>query len=147
MTKQQAVAIFESTIEDSESPEIFTSVTAEDVILYMEALQYELATQPKPPKQVTVTEPGVYSKNGRHYMVKFNLEGTRLYAKRFNHGSFIYDAGAIFDLTPADRLTLEQAEELSIAVGACMICGRTLTAKQSVARGIGPDCRKKYDMD
>jgi hypothetical protein len=46
---------------------------------------------------------------------------------------------------PADapRLTLEDAAEFGKTSGYCMICGRLLTAEESVAAGIGPICAGK----
>jgi hypothetical protein len=82
--------------------------------------------------------------DGAAYMVKWNQTKTRLYAKVRTGGRFEYAAGAIYRLTVGHRLTIEQAETLSLQVGACMICGRDLTVKESVARGIGPVCRKRY---
>lgn len=56
---------------------------------------------------------------------------------------FVYEKGAIFKLTAADKLTVEQANEMSLHHGHCMLCGRTLTKKESTQRGIGPVCIKK----
>lgn len=41
------------------------------------------------------------------------------------------------------KLTLEEAKEFGHAYGHCLICGRLLTAEQSVADGIGPICAGK----
>lgn len=41
------------------------------------------------------------------------------------------------------KLTLEEAKEYGHAYGYCLICGRLLTAEQSVADGIGPICAGK----
>lgn len=48
------------------------------------------------------------------------------------------------ELTPDNRLTLEQAISRSVQTGVCCHCGRTLTQLKSVAGGIGPICAKKY---
>lgn len=43
----------------------------------------------------------------------------------------------------ADKLTLEEAKTFGHTHGYCLICGRLLTAEQSVADGIGPICAGK----
>ena len=45
--------------------------------------------------------------------------------------------------TWADKLTLAEAKEYGHTHGYCLICGRLLTAEQSVADGIGPVCAGK----
>ncbi len=45
--------------------------------------------------------------------------------------------------TYADKLTLAEAKEYGHTHGYCLICGRLLTAEQSVADGIGPVCQGK----
>jgi hypothetical protein len=51
-----------------------------------------------------------------------------------------YAPGAFRVLDASAKIGLERANELSLQVGVCMVCGRTLTAKESVTRGIGPIC-------
>lgn len=51
-----------------------------------------------------------------------------------------YAPGAMRLLTGAARLTLEQAAEMGRATGTCVVCGRLLTAEESVLAGIGPVC-------
>ena len=51
---------------------------------------------------------------------------------------------AIFKLKPEDRLTLERASMMSVAVGSCVHCGRTLTLQKSVVAGMGRICASKY---
>ncbi len=43
----------------------------------------------------------------------------------------------------ADKLTLDEAKTFGHTHGYCLICGRLLTAEQSVADGIGPICAGK----
>lgn len=43
----------------------------------------------------------------------------------------------------ADKLTLAEAKTFGHTHGYCLICGRLLTAEQSVADGIGPICAGK----
>lgn len=51
---------------------------------------------------------------------------------------------SVSDLAGAPMLTLERVKALSLQIGVCAICGRELSAEQSVANSIGPVCEKKY---
>lgn len=53
---------------------------------------------------------------------------------------FQYAPGALRRINPADRMTLEQAQEWGRLYGTCARCGRTLTDEDSIARGLGPIC-------
>lgn len=72
-------------------------------------------------------------------VVKAKSSGN-LYAKRFGRAGYEYAPGAMRVLVGAARLTLEQAAEMGRATGICVICGRLLTAEESVLAGIGPIC-------
>lgn len=107
--------------------------------------------------EVRVTEPGVYRLNGDVFIVKPNREKTKLYAKRLvetgaterltESGDVIYGVefeyapGAIYRLSPEDRMPFEDAKALTIRYAKCIVCGRSLKAAESVERGIGPVCR------
>lgn len=108
--------------------------------------------------EVAVTDPGVYRRDGEVYIVKPNREKTKLYAKRLvelgenaqrlaGDGSIIYGVefeyapGAIYKLSPEDRMPFEDAKALTARYAKCIVCGRGLKAAQSVERGIGPVCR------
>lgn len=118
------------------------------------------AAQPAPraPRTVQVTEPGIYYRGGEVYRVKKGRESGNLWAAKLRviggmrqteAGAVVafeydYDKGAIFDLTPADRMTVEQAKELSLRYGACINCAASLKDAVSVELGIGPVCIKKF---
>ena len=53
---------------------------------------------------------------------------------------FRYAPGMVSKLTPADRMTLEEAKAFGALYGTCCVCGRTLTDETSIANGIGPVC-------
>jgi hypothetical protein len=105
-----------------------------------------------------VTSPGVYElATGEVYVVKFNKERFRLYAKKLVESSerltetgkvvdfdFVYEPGAIYRLRPEDQMGLERAKELLIRYGRCIVCGRTLKVAKSVERGLGPVCVKYF---
>jgi len=48
--------------------------------------------------------------------------------------------GAPVGFTADMLMTLAQGKTYSLKISACCVCGRTLTAKQSVEEGIGPIC-------
>lgn len=101
---------------------------------------------------------GVYElPDGSVYVVTSNKEGTRLYAKKLvvtqprlnaNNVSvdfdFVYDRGAIYNIKPEHKMSLERAKKLTIQYGRCIRCGRHLKAAESVERGIGPVCIKAF---
>ena len=101
------------------------------------------------PTAERVTETGMYTDGTHIYRVQSNKAGTSLYAKRLvpsgskSGWSLVYESGAIYKLTPAMRMTEAQVEAASAGIGACAVCGRTLTAKDSVKAGIGPVCITK----
>ncbi|MFD7835674.1 DUF6011 domain-containing protein [Streptomyces sp. NPDC059761] len=103
---------------------------------------------PTAPAPVPVTEEGMYRHGETIYRVARSESGN-LYAKEFIPGtdgsgaSFQYAPGAIRDLSAADRLTADEAAEISRALKTCVVCARRLTNPKSVAQGVGPVCRKR----
>jgi hypothetical protein len=110
----------------------------------------------------TLVPPGVYRRDGEVYVVKENREKTRVYAKRLVNipgerlldatedvvkADFEYAQGAVYDLEPADQLTLEQARDYLVRYTHCMVCGRQLKAARSVLDSIGPVCRGMFKQD
>ena len=93
-----------------------------------------------------VTEIGMYvNADGVAYRVKQSKAG-RLYASRFvpeaqaRADRFVYEGGAVYRLDASMRMTLEQAKALGAQYSQCCVCGRDLSADQSVEAGIGPVC-------
>jgi len=93
---------------------------------------------------------GMYrTADGTFYRVHESRETGRRYAKRMvwdltePKPRFVYDRGAIYTLTIADRLSLEDARAWGVETGVCCVCGAFLTDAKSVARGIGPICEGK----
>lgn len=104
-----------------------------------------------------IKEDGMYQMpNGAIYKVQYNKaqgDGRRLYAKLLvlvnnEDGTykvhFDYVKGVVYQLTPAMKMTLEQAKEFGALYGTCCNCGRTLTNEESIELGIGPICRAKF---
>jgi len=103
--------------------------------------------------------PGMYRlANGDIFKVQASREDkTRLYAKALTPiggrrltetdetvaFEFTYAAGAIHQLTAADRMSVDDAKAFGLKFGVCCVCGKTLTDAKSVARGIGPVCAGK----
>lgn len=99
-------------------------------------------------------EDGMYQdpNSGTIWKVQYNKatgDGRHLYAKRLHveqiaenewHCHFAYEGGAIRDIKPEWRMTLEQAKTFGALYGVCCVCGRTLTDEVSIEEGIGPIC-------
>jgi hypothetical protein len=83
---------------------------------------------------------GYYFLNDEVYKVVAAKGSGNLYAKKFGRAGYEYAPGAMRSLAGAARLTLEQAAAMGRATGICVICGRLLTAAESVTAGIGPIC-------
>lgn len=99
-------------------------------------------------KSVGTLSVGMYrTPDGTIYRVQESRESGRLYAKRMewdmlteSKPRFEYDRGAIYSLTSADRMSVEDARAWGVETGVCCVCGAFLTDAKSVARGIGPVC-------
>lgn len=93
---------------------------------------------------------GMYrDSEGTIYRVHESRESGRRYAKRMEYDlfadkpRFVYDRGAIMNLTLSDRMTLSEAKAWGVETGFCCVCGAFLTDAKSVAEGIGPVCAKR----
>lgn len=92
---------------------------------------------------------GMYQLNGRIFKVLPSRNSDRHYAKELTGESatgytFVYAKGAMSILTAEHKMTAEQAAEFGKLTGSCCCCGKLLTDPESVAKGIGPVCEKKY---
>ena len=102
-------------------------------------------------KSVGTLSVGMYrTPDGTIYRVQESRESGRLYAKRMewdmlmdDKPRFEYDRGAVYRLTSADRMSLDDARAWGVETGVCCVCGAFLTDAKSVARGIGPVCEGK----
>lgn len=104
-----------------------------------------------------ITEAGMYQRDGIIFKVQQNREKSRVYAKKLQecsgarfaeqgdvvHFEFVYERGAVWSLTPEDRMTEAQATEFGVRTGMCCVCAAPLKDAVSVARGIGPVCAKR----
>lgn len=92
-----------------------------------------------------ITEDGMYRKDGIIYRVQRARGSGNLYGKRLDQEtmSFEYIPGILSEITPADRMTLEEAKEFGALYGVCCVCATVLTNEVSIAEGIGPICGKR----
>jgi len=93
-----------------------------------------------------ITEEGMYQNAGGDiFRVQTSRQSGNLYAKRLDvfDGGFIYEPGALRNIKPSDRLSVEQAKALGVQYGFCIVCGILLTDPKSVEQGIGPVCIKR----
>jgi hypothetical protein len=92
------------------------------------------------PASPDLTEGMYRTDTGRIFKVQRSRESGRLYAKELLNGTFTYAQGAMRLLTPADRMSLADAQAYGRRTGMCCVCGRELTNPESVQNGIGPIC-------
>lgn len=135
-----------------EIPQIRTKQEASDAITRLiKARETRKSGSTSGPK---VTEDGMYrTPAGEIYKVQIAKQGSgRLYAKKLTEidredggteWSFEIAKGAIFRLTPAMKMTLEQAQEFGKLYGVCCRCAADLTDEKSIEAGIGPICAGK----
>jgi len=57
---------------------------------------------------------------------------------------FEYAPGIVKQLSTETLMTLEEATAWGALYGTCCVCGATLTDDESIARGIGPVCARKF---
>jgi len=94
--------------------------------------------QPKVQTNESLSE-GVYQVGETVYKVKRSQSGY-LYAMVLTEDGFQFERGAIRNIKPENRMTLEEAKAYGRQTGTCCQCGRELTNETSVREGIGPVC-------
>lgn len=87
--------------------------------------------------------------DGTIYKVQRAVHGSgHLYAKVLTASNgtatFTIARGAIRFLSPATRMSREQAAAFGHLYGVCCNCGRTLTDETSIAQGYGPVCAQYF---
>lgn len=145
-----------------------SKVRAGDLITALLATPEQIRTSPGPaqtpggqtPRTPVVTEDGMYrTPDGQIYKVQVALHGSgRLYAKKLvelavprvlkndkiRTHDFEMEPGAIVRLTPAMKMTREEAMEWGKLYGTCCRCGLSLTDEASIDRGLGKVCFTKF---
>lgn len=116
-----------------------------------------------PPKNnSTAADEGMYRMDGEIYKVQLAVHGSGFpYAKRLvklaepvtiirrgkeivKTHDFEIAKGMQFKLKPEHKMSFDEAKEWGALYGACCVCGITLTAEDSIERGIGPVCASKF---
>jgi len=95
---------------------------------------------------------GAYLHDGKIYSVRMDRKSNQIQAWEYNKERKEYrrpffsadERRILYSLRASARFTLSLAEKYSIETGICCHCGRYLSAKKSVANGMGPVCRKHY---
>lgn len=104
----------------------------------VERLRAEQRTQQTKRTEMGLSE-GMYKVGDKVYKVKRSQAGY-LYALALTEDGFQFNRGAIRNIKPEHRLTLDQAKEYGRQTGQCCVCGTGLTNETSVREGIGPVC-------
>lgn len=100
-------------------------------------------------EQYRMADIGVYRRDGDVYRVVTSKGSGRNYAMRLvitntrsgdPRGSWQYAPVVVYELTPEQRLTVEDAVQAGRMTGVCVICGATLADPESIERGMGPVC-------
>jgi hypothetical protein len=94
-------------------------------------------------------EAGIYRVEDTIYKVQKAVHGSGdMYAKVLvvdgpGEARFEFAAGAIRNIRPEHRMTLDEAKQFGHVYGVCCQCGATLTDENSIEAGIGPVCARK----
>jgi len=110
--------------------------------------EHDFPEPPLPADKVGQLEPGFYQTDYDHiYKVVISQKGFAyallLVAEQHGHG-WEYAAGAVKNIKPEHRMSLEDAKRFGRESGRCMVCGRELTNPESIEAGIGPVCAGKW---
>ena len=94
---------------------------------------------------------GIYLQDDKIYCVRKARQSERVYAFQLiitegENPRWDYVAGKVFDLKVENMISVEVAQQYGRQTGICCICGRFLTDDQSVTKGIGPVCERKYSI-
>ena len=94
---------------------------------------------------------GIYRVDETIYCVRKARQSERVYAYQLittegENPRWDYVAGKVFDLKVENMISLEVAQQYGRQTGICCICGRFLTDAESVTKGIGPVCERKYSV-
>jgi len=84
------------------------------------------------------TEDGGYEEITKIPFVGYGNKGSEWSAR------FVYAPGAMRNLRPEWRMTLEDAKKFGALYGTCVRCGRTLTKEESIERSLGSTCVKYF---
>jgi hypothetical protein len=125
-------------------------VSARDCSQLIELLK-PMPYKPRPAKQTAAPSPqvtdGFYMLDGDYVKVQEARNGSgRLYAKRWDGGSWEYEPGLVRKIAPEMALTAEQAKAWGKLYGNCIYCSLDLTDERSIDAGYGPKCAAKRGL-
>lgn len=109
--------------------------------------KYQIDFMLRLPLPLPDIEVGAYEHDGVIYSVRKGNYSGRIKALVYDpdQNKWVDDrTKAIYKLRSENRLTLSRATQLSVSVGSCVHCGRTLTLQKSVTAGMGKVCASKY---
>lgn len=120
-----------------------SSKSASDVIAGLMECPKKSATPREEP------EAGIYEEDGAIFRVYLGQKTGRMLVKQvlFSEGAVDYvSLGLATRRLPVNavRLSLSEVGSLGVQSGHCLLCGRRLDDPESVDRGLGPVCAKRY---
>ena len=167
-TPADLTALPARTLAEIQAGDQVSKIRAADLITAMLATRGQAQTptgparisEPQTSRTPAVTEDGLYrTPDGQIYKVQVALYGSgRLYAKqlvelaaprilkndKIRTHAFEIEHSAISRLTPAMKMTREEAMVWGKLYGTCCRCGLSLTDDASIDRGLGKICFTKF---
>lgn len=121
-----------------------------DILLYVQSHPHKPREENGEP--YLGADVGAYFFEGKIYSVRRDRKSNNLQAWEFDKVKLEYkrpffssdERRILSSLNSNLRLSLALAQKYSIETGLCCHCGRYLTAKKSVANGMGPVCKSYY---
>jgi hypothetical protein len=118
-----------------------TAVAASRMIDKLTKCPWKTAKTQTAAKTVTEIVPeGFYCVGVDYYKVQTSKTTGKRYAKIWTGSAWSYNAGGVYKLTLADKMTAEQAAMFGHKTGSCINCHKVLTKKHSQDLGYGPVC-------
>lgn len=126
-----------------------TSAVIDDLLTRRAQARAERKVSRRPAAPAVEIDDGIYvMPDGAHVKVVHAVHGSgKQYAKKIvppaypgDKTKFVYTPGLIRDITPAMKITEEQAAAFGELYSCCVNCGRTLTREDSIERSMGPVC-------
>lgn len=102
------------------------------------------------PQAKSELEAGIYRVDDTWFKVQRAVHGSGfMYAKQLvvdgpGEGHFEVARGAIRNIRPEHKVSLEEARQFGQLYGICCQCSATLTDETSIEAGIGPVCARKF---
>lgn len=85
------------------------------------------------------------AKTGQYALAMMDIHGERLTVTgEVVKWDWVYAPGLAREIKPEWKLTKEVAYQLGIKYSRCLWCGKGLKAADSVIKGLGPVCAKRF---